>query len=811
MSFSYYLCAFACYLHVAFGCGISTHTEIGYRAIEFFGYDPTDSTDFIRNILLNNQDAFQAGNPYPDSFYNSLCYDGIYHQKSEDTHWGHYVKIAFDYVNKKYPQPWSQETEKLVAFLFGIISHQVADINWHSLEGLQDGFLSVLGEHAFHGSFGDAHNYGDVADDMIGIFEWNVTTYAYEWYVPTLDLVEIYNDYYGIQENPITEDLINECAGMLLIGRLGEHIIGRSVYNYYVTKAPIMLDMFRDYFLGGLDDMSTWTNIVWRQAAIALLNGTENCDIPHNTLGITCDEDKDSIDWVVNMMSKNLKHDPGNLQLPFQHLLPSLHQLEFIKDARGISIKIPQMVVEQTSDKFQNMENAPQAENHLNDPSDLEPTIIITTRNSYGALGRDLKITDIDGNGKADLVASAPGVRGCVYIIMDLEELPNNGQIYYIEDTPMKVCSEDQYARFGFSFSVIDMNKDGVNDLVFGRPYSGAEFLQYHGGVSVYFGQKLDGEYMLERAPSLTYSCSESHCGLGKTIFSHQDDLFIGAPEAGAGGSQRGAVLRISADNRMSGHYSIPDDVPWTYTGSQDYEHFGDSISASQSSEMVCIGSPTFKYSTAEADIQVAGKVTLFSKNSAQTQQIIGNSEFNNLGSSADFVDLNIDGKIRNILAIGQMSSNSLSGNRTQTGSVLFYDLDSEDISDHLLSSISGNLEVGRFGMKVLKGWGDGLIVTAPYAGLGMHNYGKLYFFDGSTEYPEEVDSTSVCNFSQAPCLDEWKSLMLTTDESEALFGSQVSWFPSSDPGTVILGVAAERSSLGSRLGGTIYIYRVNL
>ena len=33
--------------------------------------------------------------------------------------------------------------------------------------------------------------------------------------------------------------------------------------------------------------------------------------------------------------------------------------------------------------------------------------------------------------------------------------------------------------------------------------------------------------------------------------------------------------------------------------------------------------------------------------------------------------------------------------------------------------------------MKVSKGWGNGLIVTAPYAGLGLHNYGKLYYFDG--------------------------------------------------------------------------------
>ena len=80
------------------------------------------------------------------------------------------------------------------------------DINWHSLQGLQDGFLEVLGDIAthiypkffsagkvsFHGSFGTAHDYGDVADDMIGVFEWNVTSYATEWYVPVVDLVEIY-------------------------------------------------------------------------------------------------------------------------------------------------------------------------------------------------------------------------------------------------------------------------------------------------------------------------------------------------------------------------------------------------------------------------------------------------------------------------------------------------------------------------------------------------------------------------------------------------------------------------------------------
>ena len=43
-------------------------------------------------------------------------------------------------------------------------------------------------------------------------------------------------------------------------------------------------------------------------------------------------------------------------------------------------------------------------------------------------------------------------------------------------------------------------------------------------------------------------------------------------------------------------------------------------------------------------------------------------------------------------------------------------------------------MEVGRFGMKLSNGWetdGSGLIVTAPYAGLGLENYGKLYYFKG--------------------------------------------------------------------------------
>ena len=34
--------------------------------------------------------------------------------------------------------------------------------------------------------------YIDVAGDMIGVYEWNVTDYATQWFIPTQDLINIY-------------------------------------------------------------------------------------------------------------------------------------------------------------------------------------------------------------------------------------------------------------------------------------------------------------------------------------------------------------------------------------------------------------------------------------------------------------------------------------------------------------------------------------------------------------------------------------------------------------------------------------------
>ena len=132
-------------------------------------------------MINEHQDAFQAGAPYPDTFYNTLCEEGHYNAYSEDIHWGRYQEVAWNYFRKTYPDPiGNPEAEKLFAFILGFTSHQVADVSWHSLEGLRDGMITMLSEMSYNGHWQQAHTYADFVGDIVGIMEWN-TTYIDQW------------------------------------------------------------------------------------------------------------------------------------------------------------------------------------------------------------------------------------------------------------------------------------------------------------------------------------------------------------------------------------------------------------------------------------------------------------------------------------------------------------------------------------------------------------------------------------------------------------------------------------------------------
>ena len=76
----------------------------------------------------------------------------------------------------------------MVAFTLGFVSHQVADVTWHSL-GIEQGFLTTMGDVNFFGSFPAAHSVGDPGGDMVVSFEGDtrkIPSGINEWYVLTV-------------------------------------------------------------------------------------------------------------------------------------------------------------------------------------------------------------------------------------------------------------------------------------------------------------------------------------------------------------------------------------------------------------------------------------------------------------------------------------------------------------------------------------------------------------------------------------------------------------------------------------------------
>ena len=289
---------------------------------------------------------------------------------------------------------------------------------------------------------------------------------------------------------------------------------------------------------------------------------------------------------------------------------------------------------------------------------------------------------------------------------------------------------------------MVDINADGIKDLVVGEPYAGAETLMYNGGVQVFFGH-LDDHFSLEKGFSI--KCVESPCGLGSTISVSEfaaefgEDgggpvVVITAPNAGIGGRQRGGfiTLRQQSGWKTGKEYLVPgdpinDNLDWDYGGDQDFEQIGTIVA---SAGFVAIGSPTFRVSAlgdggySEEDVQAAGHVTVLMDGA--DLEIVGTAEFGSLGSSLAVVNMTMEGEYKSLLAVGESSADSESGGYLQTGRVRLYQVDTMAGTVEEVATISGSSELGRFGMRLHPGWAGGMLVGAPYTGLGLHNYGKV-------------------------------------------------------------------------------------
>ncbi|XP_065484792.1 phosphatidylinositol-glycan-specific phospholipase D isoform X1 [Caloenas nicobarica] len=810
--------------------GISTHVEIAHRALEFF--IKHEGNVNYRQLLLNHQDAFQAGSIYPDAFYPPICKSGIFHDVSEDTHWSPFLNASIHYIRRNYPQPWEDATEKLVAFLFGIASHMVADVSWHSL-GIDQGFLKAMGEIDFHGSYSEAHNVGDFGGDVLSQFELDFSYLASKWYIPVKDLAAIYKEFYG--REIITESTITDCTYLLFLELHGERLAVAKLFPTYAIKSPFLVEKFHEYFLGGVDDMAFWTNNIFEMTSHMLENGTSGCFLPENPLFINCTrEHKDN--YVRNKQSKH-EHQKNATSLFTKALEKNINYTE-----RGVHFEIQSWATNSLGlikRAFTTYAWRVLAATHQKSSKHIsKPTASYFLTTPYARLGWAMISADLNQDGYGDLVVGAPGYStlgrvqiGRVYVVygnqsgLPPEDMDLDGK------ADQALQGYQPSGRFGSALAVLDFNEDGVLDLAIGAPSVGSQFLTYKGVVYVYFGTKGRG---LASQPNVTITCQYSYCNLGWSLLAADvdgdgnADLVVGSPYAPGGGQQRGFVVAFySYFHRSDQGLLSVQDANWMVKGEENYAWFGFSLDSCQleNKTLLLIGSPTWKScpgcNSFSSDVgQSVGKV--YGYNPPSTERwfaITGDKVMGRMGLSLASGVMSVAGITRAVLVVGAPTADSLSrisfisSVLHQAGLALVYDL-TDSTKPSLLSTFSGDRRFSRFGGDVflsdLDNDGlDEMIVTSPLRTndattvLFGGTAGHVYIYNGKQASSGNV--TGHCKSWTSPCPEEWAQYVLISPEELSRFGSSVITVKSERKKEVV--VAAERSSAKARLGGRLFVY----
>ncbi|XP_004693375.1 PREDICTED: phosphatidylinositol-glycan-specific phospholipase D isoform X2 [Condylura cristata] len=815
----------------ASSCGISTHIEIGHRALEFLHLQ-VGSVNY-KELLLAHQDAYQAGTVFPDSFYPSICERGKFHDVSESTHWTPFLNASIHYIRENYPLPWKEDTEKLVAFLFGITSHMVADISWHSL-GIQQGFLRTMGAIDFHGSYSDAHSAGDFGGDVLSQSEFNFNYLARRWYVPVKDLLEIYKRLYG--REVISKHVITDCSYLQFLEMHGEMLAISKLYPTFSRKSPFLVEQFQEYFLGGLDDMAFWSTKIYHLTSFMLENGTSDCSLPENPLFIACGGQRNNTSgskvqthYFDRNLTTSLTKDVGR----------NIKHTE-----RGVFFSMDPWTSDSLSYMYQTVqrnlrlmftEGSRQSLKHISSPSASYFVSI-----PYARLGWAMASADLNQDGYGDLVVGAPGYSHPGHIQV--------GRVYLIYGNDLGLPPVDldldkeahgilegfqPSGRFGSALAVLDFNQDGLPDLAVGAPSVGSEKLTYKGKVYIYFGCK---QGRMSSSPNITISCQDVYCNLGWTLLAadmngdSKPDLVIGSPFAPGGGKQKGIVAAFYSDPSWSDKEQLNVEAAnWTVRGEEDFSWLGYSLHgvSVNNRTLLLVGSPTWKNASSLGSLfrthdekQSLGRVYgYYPPNSQSRFTISGDQAMGKLGTSLSSGSVMVNGTQRQVLLVGAPTHDDVSKmafltmTLHQGGTTRMYELTS-DSQASLLSTFSGDRRFSRFGgvlhLSDLDNDGlDEIIMAAPLrtadmtSGLIGGEDGRVYVYNG--KQTTLGDMTGKCKSWITPCPEEKAQYVLISPEASSRFGSSMITVRSKEKNQVVIG--AGRSSFGARLSGALHIY----
>jgi glycosylphosphatidylinositol phospholipase D len=606
-------------------CGCTTHNEIARRATYWF-----NSNEYPEYAALITK--------YPQAFQNGACFpDWGYvvgaRNAAEAAHWPPLMKEEANWIRTHYPQPWSEEGEKWVAFLLGQMSHSTADLTWHDMEIVysmsHQGFIQSLGYSEYWGSFDIAHAIADNGGEAVVAFTMNTSFLHDVWYFPLMDLYELYRQQ-GFTE--VTVNGLLEGNIFLFAEAWATHFEGAELFPLAAIDSCFLQEQFLSFFLGGVDDMAWWSQKCWH-SIIKWIETADYDDICYiqsedslqQFLSENCVNRTNEYQWQSDPDRNHSKlnfcrrHYQSRMNKAWKaRLLPYVRHVSVEPHGRGVLLKMditalrsrrgtPLSPPPKNSRFLERVDNSTNSTCHRTTDSTFASNLLnftLTKESKYAYFGSSLTSGDYDGDGIDDLAVGAPGYT--------FDMTPQRGlvQIYFGRKNATKFSSHQilgqyEYSRFGYALATVDLNRDGIDDLVVSAPTVLSERLLYKGLVFVYLGRKHFSPTIPDFVINVGYydkynlTTSGSFTNLGHTLYAFDvdgdryNDLIIGSPFAcdidftcnlsyGWANYQRGlvAVFLSSTFSKFTSRIERPtilslNESDWLQFGSQIYQWFG--------------------------------------------------------------------------------------------------------------------------------------------------------------------------------------------------------------------------------------------
>lgn len=470
------------------------------------------------------------------------------------------------------------------------MSHDVADVRWHSLQGLTGYFIQTMAHLNFRGSYNEAHTAADAGGEFTLQHFSHLLYQNATWKIPLRDVIAIYTRLYkdNNQSTPIPdEEHLKFCVTTAFAASKMNHRFGKFLFGYYGRQSPFLVEQVVDFHKGGKWMVCQARSYVLSRLIISASSGLQDmaasvaeCStdifnaLEYGHQGIRlCGRYFDDSSYDASLRKRVWRPDPVQKPPEEEHWKDFMEQL-YDSTTGILSLRItnetfiqelpfdppadmPDIVSHQQGQpylSYQGIDNIPRTQSpeciqlHSRQPlfnDDNAPSsITMSLPASSVAIGHTTAVGDFNGDGDMDLAISAPyhdGTRsndlmnGIVFILNNTGNMLSDNDGFTLFDdirkrSWMTLEGHIAHGRFGWSMANVDLNQDGIDDLAVAAPFA----TDSGGYVDIYFGRK--GQ-QLDTTPNLRVQISmENTEGFGSFITGLDvdndgyKDLIIGCP-----------------------------------------------------------------------------------------------------------------------------------------------------------------------------------------------------------------------------------------------------------------------------------------